>query len=126
MQGRQGADRRPADALELFVAEDDEARHARWLASVTAIADRLGDLPGVALDLRRDAAVPTLALAPKGGAAAALALYEALVSGRPCVHVDPEELGAGRLVLNPVCLAQDDPSRLSERLRALLQGGAAA
>jgi L-seryl-tRNA(Ser) seleniumtransferase len=107
-------------ALELFVAEEDETRHARWLATVTAIADRLDGLPAVTLDIRGDQAVPTLALSLPGGANAALALYEELVSGRPSVHLDPQELASGRLVLNPMCLAERDEARLAERLRALL------
>ena len=107
-------------ALELFVAEEDEARHARWLAAVTAIADRLDDLPAVNLEIRRAAAVPTLALSLAGGADGALALYEALVSGRPAVHLDPGELASGRLVLNPMCLAEGDQARLAGRLRQLL------
>jgi D-glucosaminate-6-phosphate ammonia-lyase len=113
-------------ALELFVAEEDEARHARWLATVTAIADRLDGLPAVSLDIRADQAVPTLALALEGGAKAATALYEALVSGQPCVHLDPQELASGRLVLNPMCLAEGDGARLVERLRALLTDRQAA
>lgn len=107
-------------ALELFVAEEDEARHARWGAAVTAIADRLDDLAAVSLEVRSEAAVPTLALSPAGGAQAALALYDALVSGRPSVHLDPGELSAGRLVLNPMCLAEGDQARLADRLRELL------
>ena len=107
-------------ALELFVAETDEARHARWLATVTAIAGALDDLPAVSLEIRRDAAVPTLALTPAGGPEAALALYDALVSGRPSVHLDPQELASGRLLLNPMCLAEGDEAPLAERLRALL------
>jgi D-glucosaminate-6-phosphate ammonia-lyase len=107
-------------ALELFVAEGDEARHGRWLATVTAIAARLDDLPGLSLEIRSEAAVPTLALSLAGGAEAATTLYDALVSGRPAVHLDPEELASGRLVLNPICLAEDDGARVAERVRALL------
>jgi L-seryl-tRNA(Ser) seleniumtransferase len=107
-------------ALELFVAEDDETRHARWLATVTAVADRLDGLPSVRVEVRGDAAVPTLALTLEDGAQAALSLYDALVSGRPSVHLDPEELAAGRLVLNPMCLAADDGARLAGRLHDLL------
>jgi D-glucosaminate-6-phosphate ammonia-lyase len=107
-------------ALELFVAEDDETRHARWLATVTAVADRLDGLPSVRVEVRGDAAVPTLALTLEDGAQAALSLYDALVSGRPSVHLDPEELAAGRLVLNPMCLTADDGARLAGRLRDLL------
>ena len=113
-------------ALELFVAEADETRHARWLATVTAIADQLDGLPTVALDLRSAAAVPTLVLTLAGGAGAAMALYETLVSGRPSVHLDPQELASGRLVLNPMCLAEGDGARLAERLRALLMRQQAA
>jgi D-glucosaminate-6-phosphate ammonia-lyase len=107
-------------ALELFVAEEDHVRHARWLATVTAIADRLDGLPSLRVEVRGDAAVPTLALTLEGGAQAALSLYDALVSGRPSVHLDPEELAAGRLVLNPMCLAEGDGARLAGRLRDLL------
>jgi L-seryl-tRNA(Ser) seleniumtransferase len=106
-------------ALELFVAEEDEERHARWLAAVTAIADRLGDLPAVALEIRADAAVPTLALT-LGNPDAALSLYDALVSGRPAIHLDPQDLASGRLVLNPMCLAEGDQDRLASRLHELL------
>jgi L-seryl-tRNA(Ser) seleniumtransferase len=113
-------------ALELFVAEEDEARHARWLATVTAIADRLDDLRSVALEIRSGAAVPSLALTPAGGADAAMAIYDALVSGRPSVHLDPQELASGRLLLNPMCLAEGDEARLAERLRAVLMRQQAA
>jgi L-seryl-tRNA(Ser) seleniumtransferase len=112
-------------ALELFVAEDEEARHRRWLATVTAVADRLDDLPGLNLEIRGDQAVPTLALTPAGGAEAALSLYDELVSGRPAAHLDPGELASGRLVLNPMCLADGDEERLAARLRALLRRQAA-
>ena len=107
-------------ALELFVAEEDEVRHARWLAAITTIADRLEGLPAVRLQIRADAAVPTLALS-LGEPEAALALYDALVSGRPVVHLDPEEVGSGRLVINPMCLAEADGARLAARLRTSLQ-----
>jgi L-seryl-tRNA(Ser) seleniumtransferase len=107
-------------ALELFVAEEDDVRHARWLAALTRIAAELEGLPGLALDVRSAAAVPTLVLTLAGGAGAALALYDDLVSGRPSVHLDPQELGAGRLVLNPLCLAEGDEARLTGRLRQRL------
>jgi L-seryl-tRNA(Ser) seleniumtransferase len=113
-------------ALELFVAEEDETRHARWLRAVTAVADRLDGLPMVSVEVRGDAAVPTLALSLTDGAEAALSLYDALVSGRPAVHLDPQELAAGRLVLNPMCLAEGDEERLAARLRALLTSRQAA
>ncbi len=106
-------------ALELFVAENDQDRHARWLGAITAIADRLHDLSALTLEIRSAAAVPTLALT-LASVDAAMALYDALVSGQPVVHLDPEELAAGRLVLNPMCLADCDPPRLAARLRQLL------
>jgi seryl-tRNA(Sec) selenium transferase len=111
-------------ALELFVAEDDEDRHTRWLSTLETIAGRLADLP-VTLEFRSASAVPTLALI-LASADAALALYDALVSGRPAVHLDPQELASGRLVLNPMCLAEGDAGRLAERVRALLAGQWAA
>jgi hypothetical protein len=80
----------------------------------------------VSVEVRGDAAVPTLALSLTDGAEAALSLYDALVSGRPAVHLDPQELAAGRLVLNPMCLAEGDEERLAARLRALLTSRQAA
>jgi L-seryl-tRNA(Ser) seleniumtransferase len=105
-------------ALELFVAEDDATRHARWLGELDAIAAELADVPAT-LDIRADAAVPTMALT-LASPGKALALYEQLLSGRPVIHVDPQELAAGRLVLNPMCLAEGDRERLASRLRGLL------
>jgi D-glucosaminate-6-phosphate ammonia-lyase len=107
-------------ALDLFVAEEDEARHARWLGAVTAVAAALDGLPGLTLEIRSEQAVPALALSLAGGAEAATTLYDALVSGRPAVHLNPEELPSGRLLLNPMCLAEGDDARLIERLRDLL------
>jgi L-seryl-tRNA(Ser) seleniumtransferase len=105
-------------ALELFVAEDDATRHARWLGALDAIAAQLADVPA-ALDIRADAALPTMVLTLASPDAAAT-LYEQLVSGRPAIHLDPQDLAAGRLVLNPMCLADGDRERLASRLRALL------
>jgi seryl-tRNA(Sec) selenium transferase len=113
-------------ALELFVAEDDAARHGRWLATVAAIAARLEELPGLSLEIRGNQAVPTLALTLAGGTEPARALYDELVSGRPSVHLDPGELAAGRLLLNPICLAEGDDARLASRLRDLLMRRRAA
>lgn len=107
-------------ALELFVAEEDETRHRRWMARIEPVADRLAGAPGLTLAIRRDAAVPTLALTLEGGEPAALALYERLLSARPAIHLDPEELGAGRLVMNPMCLADDDLAPLAAGLLAAL------
>ena len=109
-------------ALELFVAEDDATRHARWLGELNAIAAQLSEVPA-ALDIRAEAAVPTLALT-LDDPDAALALYEQLVSGRPAIHLDPQELASGRLVLNPMCLGDGDRDRLAARLRVLLVGQA--
>lgn len=107
-------------ALELFVAEGDAARKERWLATLEAIAAQLHDIRSIALEIRSNSPVPTLALMPAGGSEAAARLYDDLVSGRPVVHLDPEELADGRLVLNPMCLADGDGSRLVARMRVVL------
>jgi L-seryl-tRNA(Ser) seleniumtransferase len=109
-------------ALELFLAEDEATRRAPWLEAVAELARGLTGLPGLALEPRPELPVPELALRLEPGRARldAQGLLEALASGDPAIHPDPEELEEGRIVLRPSCLLPGDVAAILARLRALL------
>ena len=98
-------------ALELFAAESDEERSARLRAPLAELAAGLAGAADLAAAIR-EGPVPLLVLEPAGGAAAAHRLYHALVAGTPAIHTDPEELHLGRLVVNPLGLADGDVARI--------------
>jgi len=104
-------------ALELFAAESDAARAARWREPLAAIAAGLDGLAGLAVSLR-DGDVPLLVLTCEADAPTARRLYAALIEGVPAVHTDPAELDQGRLLLNPLGLVEGDAARIVDRVRA--------
>ena len=106
-------------ALDAFVAEGDDARFARWLHPLATVLDELAPVFAGGMELRKEGAVPLLALYPEGGPTAARRLYADLVDGRPVVHTDPEELDRGCVLLNPVGLVEGDAERIVDRLLEL-------
>ncbi|MFW5678845.1 MAG: aminotransferase class V-fold PLP-dependent enzyme [Pseudomonadota bacterium] len=106
-------------ALELFLAEGDEARFGRWARPLQRLLDELAPVFDGGLDLRADQAVPLLALHPRGGAAAAHDLYRRLLTGTPVIHTDPEELDRGVVLFNPVALVEGDVERILRRFDQL-------
>ena len=99
-------------ALKRFVAESDEARRAIYKARVERLAAQLGGARGAI----RDGLVPKLVIEVADGAAACLRLQ----NGVPSVHVDPSRAAEGTLVINPVCLRDDELDALARRLREVL------
>jgi D-glucosaminate-6-phosphate ammonia-lyase len=110
-------------ALDLFIAEGDAARHARWLAVCEAIRDGLPWTPGLnhrLLNAEDRGAVPLLELAfdPARFNAGNLALR--LQRGTPPVFVDAHHRDRNVLVLNPLCVAPGDREPLVRRLAEVL------
>jgi len=99
-------------ALKRFVGESDEARRAVYRARVERLAAQLGGARGSI----RDGLVPKLVIEVKEGVAACLRLQ----NGNPSVQVDPSRAAEGVLVVNPVCLRDDDLDALGRRLREVL------
>ena len=98
-------------ALELFVAEGDAARHARWLADVERIAGHVAGAKhadAVVRNAEDSEAVPVLEIRMSGGASAALALVRALRDGEPAVHVDAALCDRGIVVASPLTLRPGD------------------
>lgn len=99
-------------ALKRFVAEGDEARRVVYRARVERLAAQLGGARGSI----REGLVPKLVIEVADGVAACLRLQ----SGNPPVQVDPSRAAEGILVINPVCLRDEDLDTLGRRLREVV------
>ena len=106
-------------ALRLFVAEGDAARHKKWLAACGTIAAELeGKGARVAILGAEDAgAVPLVEIAA-GDAVAEIC--KRLQDGAPPIIVDLALRDRGIIIVNPMCLAQEDARLVGARIAALL------
>lgn len=114
-------------ALELFVAEGDDARISRWTAQMRALADALAGLPNATATVAgrsRRAAVPTVHLALDEAALGltALELVRRLQDGEPSVHANPSRVDDGIVVFSPVALRAGDEQRIADRVREIVRG----
>ncbi|MGQ0602127.1 MAG: aminotransferase class V-fold PLP-dependent enzyme [Anaerolineales bacterium] len=109
-------------ALRLFLARDEVAEHARWLAQSRTIAEALSDMPGLQCDIVENAQGIPLAhvqweearLRWRGAE-----LVNALAEGDPPIGVGGDGAG-GVIVLNPFSLASGEAAMVAQRLRELL------
>jgi L-seryl-tRNA(Ser) seleniumtransferase len=99
-------------ALRRFAGESDEARRLVYRARVERLAAGLGGARGAI----REGLVPKLVIEVADGAAACLRLQ----NGVPSVQVDPSRAAEGILVVNPVCLRDDELDALARRLREVV------
>lgn len=108
-------------ALQLFVAEGDENRHARWLADSRILASGLAAAKIEVSLLGADTveAIPKAALQfPRGRESAAIDLIRALQDGEPSIAVDATDHSRGIVVFNPICLK---PGEAETIVRTVLQ-----
>ena len=95
-------------ALRIFIAEGDAARHKRWLALMTELAEGLRGLNGVKIELTGAAnteEVPQVLMTLNGAAKiSALDLVIRLQSSTPPVHADPTDVDRGVVGFNPISL----------------------
>ena len=113
-------------ALELFLAEGDAARHARWLESVTGILAGLEGLSGVRATLigaedTGDIPMVELTLEPSARLDV-LGLDRALQSGTPAIHAEPSYADRGILLISPICLAPGQAKQIAPAIRNVLNG----
>lgn len=111
-------------ALELFVAEGDAGRHARWLADARTIADGLAGVSGVDVTLTGDsdtASIPRVVLHLADGKDGTTALYRALLDHRPAIHADMIDHQAGVATFSPVCLRPGDAAVVAEAVAAVFE-----
>jgi D-glucosaminate-6-phosphate ammonia-lyase len=107
-------------ALELFVAEGDAVRHARWLAELLVIADNLGGQSQAEIIIHGAddiTAVPKFELrfADK---ARALTLAKALL---PAIHVDQSLCRSSSVLFNPIGMADGDAKKIVSAVLRLLK-----
>lgn len=113
-------------ALEQYLQRDHAADRARWDRVVRAVLEGVADLPSV----RGSSACPAAQPVPRARldldeAALGLTAFDAirrLLEGTPRVAVSESAAREGALVINPMCLREDDEEPLVARLRAVLSG----
>ncbi|SDB52397.1 aminotransferase class V-fold PLP-dependent enzyme [Bauldia litoralis] len=109
-------------ALDLFIAEGDATRHARWLSDAQVMRDGLTGRHAFAMVLtggENVEAVPKVVLR-FASADHARALVAALLRHAPAIHVDAGEHEAGVIVLNPICLRPGDATVVVDAIVAAL------
>jgi L-seryl-tRNA(Ser) seleniumtransferase len=115
-------------ALGLFLAEDPAARRRRWRDLMEALAASLRGLNHARVALLAEgpqAEVPMLELTLDAAAAGVTAaqLMQRLQDGTPGIHADPARVDDDVVLFGPVCLKDDEPAIIGERVRAVLGAG---
>lgn len=114
-------------ALKLFVDEDPEARHQRWLGLMEALAAALQDIPHTEVTVVADqkrTAVPAvqLRLDEEALGLSALDLIIRLQDGEPSIHASPTRVRDGIILFGPMCLKEGESELIGERVKAVLGG----
>lgn len=113
-------------ALQLFVAEDPEARRQRWLALMQSLVAAIGELPHARVTLadRKGTEVPTVQLALDEHALGmtALEVVRRLQDGTPSIHANPSQVRDGSVGFGPLCLKEGEPEIIGKQVRELLGG----
>ncbi len=111
-------------ALDLFVAEGDAVRHARWLTICQDLASGLPRSGRIAVDVEAGddiGAIPKLVLGfPADETGKALELIKTLLSATPAIHTDIFRHEQGLVVFNPICLRDGDTAEIIRRVGPLL------
>lgn len=108
-------------ALKLFVEEGNVGRHDRLLSVARRLTDELAEIAGVSARIIPDplqSGMPVVELKVDK----AIELVRRLRRGSPGIEVNPWRPEEGLLILNPACLAEDDPPVIGRRFRELLEG----
>jgi L-seryl-tRNA(Ser) seleniumtransferase len=116
-------------ALRLFLAEDPDERHARWLAACQELADGLENLRGVCVALvnRTARGLPAVELTIREDELgfSARELVKRLQDGEPPVHANHARVREGIVVFGSTCLSDGDTAVVIARVRAEVNSGSA-
>jgi L-seryl-tRNA(Ser) seleniumtransferase len=110
-------------ALDLFVAEGDAARHARWLADAKIIYAGLAGIKGTIANLEGAddiAEIPTVLLKLDSARTSAMELVISLQRASPSIHADPSLADRNIVGFNPMCLVPGDAEKVVRGVRALM------
>ncbi len=91
-------------ALQLFVAEGDAARHARWLKDCEIVAAALDGFLVTVTGSNDIGAVPAVEITLDPDQLSVTQLCLRLQSGEPAVALDPGQRDRGIATVNPMCL----------------------
>ena len=108
------------EALRLFVAEGDAARHAVWLKRLEAVQAELGELPDVAISINTRGAVPTLELALSSKLDAGRVALK-LQQSKPAVYVDASLRDRNILSINPMCFSNEYVAKLCSVIKTIFK-----
>ena len=110
-------------ALRIFVSEVDAVRHARWLKSAQEVASGCMGIAGVDVrmhDAENSEGVPLVILSLDKARHDATFVISALQNNKPYIHVDPGQREQNKIVINPMCLKDDEPGIIAAALRRAL------
>jgi L-seryl-tRNA(Ser) seleniumtransferase len=111
-------------ALELFLAEDHDARRAAWRDRAAEVAAALDQLPGLAASVSEgpESVSPwtDVTVDPAAAGVTALELVRSLRAERPRVFVGADDAADGRFTVNPMCLTDEEAAYVVERIEATL------
>ena len=110
-------------ALKLFLEDNSDERHARWLSICEEIAEGLSGVQGatVALVDKKSARWPVVELAVHDGLGfSARDLVKRLQDGDPSVHANHARVRDGIVVFGPTCMKPGEAAIVIERVRAEL------
>ena len=112
-------------ALERFVEEGDDARQARWLVHMQALAEAVGTLGGASVELLNDPKRQTIPavhvrLDEDVVGKTALEVVRELQDGDPGIAANPSYVREGVVAFGPMCLKEGEAQVVGRRLRAVL------
>jgi D-glucosaminate-6-phosphate ammonia-lyase len=110
-------------ALHVFVVEGDAARHARWLTAAREVANGCANIDGVNLSIHDEeniSGIPVVHLMLNHAKYDARRVITSLLFADPSIHVDPCLRDQNKILINPMCLGNDDPRIVAAAIRNAL------
>ncbi|MSP48052.1 MAG: aminotransferase class V-fold PLP-dependent enzyme [Alphaproteobacteria bacterium] len=112
-------------ALKMFLEENTEERHKRWLALAQEVASGLKGVKGATVTLvdKKYKGAPAVELTVHEDELgfSARDLVKRLQDGNPSVHANHARVRDGMVVFGPTCMKPGDPAIVVERVRAELK-----
>ena len=112
-------------ALKMFIEENTEERHKRWLSLCQEVASGLKGVKGATVTLvdKKYKGAPAVELTVDEDELgfSARDLVKRLQDGNPSVHANHARVRDGMVVFGPTCMKPGDPAIVVERVRAELK-----
>lgn len=108
-------------ALQLFIAEGDAARHARWLKDCETVAAALDGFLVTITGSNDTGVVPTVEITLDADRMSPTALCLRLQAGEPAVALDPAQRDKGMVTVNPMCLRPGEAEVVGRQIARVLR-----